>query len=523
MHPQTMTRRQIVFTLIGLSLGVLLSALDSTIVGTAMPTIIRELKGIEHYSWPFTSYILLSTAAIPVFGKLADIYGRKRIYLIGIIVFIISSVLCGLSRSMTDLIIFRGLQGIGGGILISNAFAVIGEMFSPRERGKYIGYIVSMFGVASIIGPLFGGIISEHLSWRWVFYVNIPIGLVAFFIMATEFHSHFHLGKIRSIDYAGNIVFLLILVPLMIGLSIGGRDYSWHSPFIMVLFLVPLFLFPLFMWIEKNAQDPLIPLFLFKKSVFNLSVLCSFFSNSVFFGGIIFVPLFMQNVLGASPTFAGLCIMPMTLSFVITTIFTGKIVSRTGHYRKLQITGFAFALVGTLLLFVLNQNSTTLHTIIAVTILGIGLGINTPIFNIASQVCFSRAHLGVVTSTLQLCRNVGGAAGSALFGSVMAAGLLGGIREINFGSLPSSVVQSLSDPHTLMNRGSLAFIRSTISPNLLSAFDSAMRQMQGAFAHSVHYVFALTVIVASLTLVVSFFIKELPLGGHDREEMGKKG
>lgn len=518
-----MTRRQVVFTLIGLSLGVLLSALDSTIVGTAMPTIIRDLKGIEHYSWPFTSYILLSTAAIPISGKLADIYGRKKIYLIGILIFIISSILCGLSQTMTHLIVFRGMQGIGGGILISNAFAIIGEMFSLRERGKYIGYVVSMFGIASIIGPFFGGIISEHLSWRWVFYINIPIGFLAFFIIATEFHSHFHLGKIRSLDYLGNFTFLLILIPFMIGLSIGGRDYQWHSPLVMALFIVPLILFPLFLWIERRAQDPLIPLFLFKNSIFNFSVLCGFFSHAVFFAVIIFLPLYMQNVLGAGPTVSGMCVMPMTLSFVITVIITGKAVSRTGRYRKMQITGFLLALVGTALLFLLDQYSIILHIVIAAVIVGIGLGINTPILNISGQACFSRSHLGVVTSTLQLSRNIGGAAGSALFGSVMAKGLLSGIREINFGSLPPSIVKSLSDPHTLLNRGALASISSAIPRELLPAFDAVMIEMKGVFANSIHYVFAITVFIAFAALAASFFIRELHLGGHDHEETGGKG
>jgi EmrB/QacA subfamily drug resistance transporter len=512
MHTAPITRGQLIRTLTGLSLGVLLAALDGTIVGTAMPTIIRDLKGMDLYAWPFTIYMLCSTSAIPLSGKLADIYGRKRIFITGLILFLLSSILCGLSHSMIQLILFRGAQGIGGGVLLSNAFAIIGELFPPRKIGKYIGYLIAMFGISSIVGPLLGGFITTHASWHWVFYVNIPIGIIAFFMITTGFPARVHQEHTKRYDLAGNIVFLMFLVPMLLALGLTGRGGAKSMTIVLPLALMAAVMFPLFIAVEHRAEDPMIPLSLFKKRVFTLAAAGAFLSNAVFFGSIIFLPLYLQEVLGISATGAGLSIMPMTLAFVFSSIIVGGVVSRSGKYKALYVAGFTFALAGSVLLCFLTPESTTSFVIIAVIILGIGLGITTPIFNISSQATTPQRQLGVVTSTIQLARNIGGTAGAALFGSLMHIRLSAGITGIDMKDAPEAVARISSDPSIFMNPAALSAFRETLPVDAVPFFEAIMVKIRVLLASSINAVFIAAAAVALTALIVAFFMKEIPLG-----------
>jgi EmrB/QacA subfamily drug resistance transporter len=413
---------------------------------------------------------------------------------------------------MIQLILFRGAQGIGGGVLLSNAFAIIGELFPPRKIGKYIGYLIAMFGISSIVGPLLGGFITSHASWHWVFYVNIPIGIVAFFMIVTGFPARIHHEHTKRYDLAGNIVFLMFLVPLLLALGLTGRGGAKSMTIVGPLALVAIVMLPLFLMVEHRAEDPLIPLSLFRKRVFTLAATGAFLSNAVFFGAIIFLPLYLQEVISLTATGAGLTIMPMTLAFVFTSIIVGGLVSRTGHYRKIYIIGFSLALAGSLLLCMITPESGKYFVVIAVIVLGMGLGATTPVFNISAQATAPPRQIGVVTSTVQLARNIGGTAGAALFGSLMHLKLSAGIEGIDMQDAPESVAKISSDPSIFMNPASLRVFREGLPADAIPFFESIMTKVRIILAGSINTVFIASAIVAVIALVVAFFMKEIPLG-----------
>ncbi len=506
--------------LTGLALGVLISSLNSTIVSTSMPVIAGELNGIELYSWPFTLYMLFSTISIPVSGRFSDIIGHKRVFLAGITIFLAASVLCALSQNMVELIIFRGLQGTGGGIIISNAFVIVNHMFPPGRSGKYIGYIVSMYGISSIIGPLVGGIFAGHLSWRWVFLINIPLGVLSYGLIAYSFNPEENGGERPGFDYVGGAALIMSLAPALMALSIAGRGVAWNSPLVISMFGLSLVALPLFIMIEARATHPLIPLFLFRRKAFTVSVIGGFFSYSVFFGGIMFIPLYLQNVMKVRPAVSGLCIMPMTLSFIVSAIVSGRRVASTGRYRNRFITSFAVASAGGLLLFMVRPDSALTQIIIAVFLIGYGLGINTPIQNIAGRAAFERNHIGTVTSTIQLFRNLGSVSGAALFGCIMSSRLNSGLKSIDLSSVPPSVAAIIGNPYTLMNPKLTLLMRDRLPEDIRAIFDHAIIPVRGLFASSVHYVFAAMTAVALAGFVFSFMMEEVPLSMHSNREEG---
>lgn len=462
-----LNKNQINFTMTGLMVGLLVAAFDYSIMATAMPKVISNLHGMEYYVWPFTSYMLSSTISIILFGKLSDIYGRKNILITGIIIFIVTSVMCGLATNMFELIIFRGVQGIGGGILISLPFIVVGEIFSPRERAKYMGILASVFGLADVLGPILGGLITDTFGWRWVFFINVPIGIVALTMIINSL-PNLKLPDVRKIiDYKGMITFILALSSMFLGLTLAGDidKYLIYMTFGFILFSVIMFV--LFIFAEKRAVEPILPLSLFKNSIFNVSSIESFLASALMFSGIIYVPLFAQGVLGMNATNSGLIMIPMLLSLTITSIITGQIISRTGRYKKLVIAEFIITVIGVLLLSTMSTNTPYYLLIAYSTILGIGSGMAYNIFNVAVQNAFTIREIGIVTASMRFFRNIGIIVFVPIFGYIM-----------NF-TIKSSIAINMSKTQALVL--------------------------------SIHNIFIIAVVLGFVGLVVAFFFKELPL------------
>ncbi len=414
-----LAKDQINLVMAGLMVGLLVAAFDYSIMATAMPKVINSLHGMEYYVWPFTSYMLTSTIAIILFGKLSDIYGRKNVLILGIIIFVITSAMCGFATNMFELIIFRGLQGIGGGILISLPFIVVGEIFSPRERAKYMGILASVFALADVLGPILGGIITDTFGWRWIFFINVPVGIAA---VTMIFYSlpNIKLPDVKKvIDYSGIITFTFALSSIFLAITLAGDLNKYPVAEIAGLIVFSLVMFILFLLAEKKALEPILPLYLFKNSIFNVSSLESFLASALMFCGIIYIPLFAQDVLGLSATNSGLIMIPMLLSLTITSIITGQIISLTGKYKKLVIAEFVITGIGIALLSTMNANTPYYLLLLYSTILGIGSGMAYNIFNVAVQNAFTLREIGIVTASMRFFRNIGIIVFVPIFGYIM--------------------------------------------------------------------------------------------------------
>ncbi|MDD2823422.1 MAG: MDR family MFS transporter [Candidatus Daviesbacteria bacterium] len=459
--------------MIGVLLAIFVAALDSTIVGTAMPTIVKELGGLNHLSWVFTAYMLASTVTVPIYGKLSDIYGRKWFFFAGIVIFMLGSVLSGLSQDMMQLIVFRSLQGIGGGAIMANAFAIVGDLFTPRERGKWQGVLGGTFGLASIVGPILGGFITDTISWRWNFYINIPVGILALLAIGFLIPKIIPSIKERSIDYFGALTLALGLVTLLLGLVWGGTEYPWNSVQIIGLLIFAVIFLVIFCFIEQRTKEPIIPLSLFKNSIFSVSIFASFLFGVGMFGAALYIPLFAQNALGISAVSSGSLMTPMVIAQVITGIIGGRIVSSTGRYKMVTIAGLVVATIGMVLLSQMNTQTSELSLTLRMIFLGFGMGAAMPVFTVIVQNAFEHSKLGVVTSSIQLFRSIGGTVGIALLGSLLNSGL-----SKNLSVLPKNI----------------------------------------AFANSLSPVFLAAAILLSIASFSTLFLKEIPLRTSHKEE-----
>ncbi len=512
--------KEVAGIMLSIMISLLLAALDSTIVGTAMPKIIGELHGMERYSWPFTAYMLFSTLAIVVFGRLSDLYGRKPVFLFGILFFLLSSALCGLSRSMLQLIVFRGLQGIGGGVLVSSSFIIVGQLFSPRERGKYMGWLVSMFGLASVLGPAVGGLITDHLSWRWVFYVNLPLGAIACTLVVVLLPRLPPLAEHKQVDYRGTFLLLAALFPLFLALTWADTVYPWLSVQIIGLLLFSTLMFLLFFAVEQKAVQPILPLSLFSDSIFSVSVIAMFLSSAVMFCGVIYIPLFVQAVLGASATSSGMVTTPMMLGLTFSSILSGRMISRTGRYKALGIASFCVAGVSLLFLSRMNVRTTLSMVLFYSALFGIGSGMVMPSFNIAVQNAFPLRDLALVSSSMQFFRNIGATIGTSFFGYVMSATMKSGMTSIDLSRVSPQIANVITNPRTLSSRAGIGEIRAHVPAGLLPQFDQLLDQVKAVMARSVQEIFFIGLIVTVVSLLVALKLKELPLR---REEVSFTG
>ncbi|HEV2412942.1 MAG TPA: MDR family MFS transporter [Candidatus Saccharimonadales bacterium] len=517
--------------------GFFLAALDQTIVSTALPTIIRQLNGLSELSWVITAYLLTSTVVLPISGKLSDMFGRKKFLLLGIAVFLIGSALSGTSNSMHQLIAFRAVQGIGAGLLMSNAFAVIGDLFTPIERGKWQGAIASMFGLASVAGPLLGGYLTDthHLfglttDWRWIFYVNVPIGILALFLIST-FMPHVT-QKREKIDYLGATFITGGLVSLILALSWGGNQYAWRSWQILSMFALALVFFITFVFVERKAEAPLLPLSFFKNPVFRVAAPIVFLFGGAFFGGIIYIPLFKQEVQGATATGAGLALTPMVLSIVVVSIAAGQFISRTGRYKILASVGLAVTTVGLIMLSHLGVHTTAGHMALGMIITGAGLGVGLPVFNLVVQNAFPQSQLGVSSSSTQLARGLGGTVGVAALGSVLNNFLVHRLSNLHnnafvqiaqktgHGSqvahLNENSVQGILSPQGQQAITSqLSHLPSQLHPAAMSAYAEFIDKLKVAFVYSIDKVLVVSAALVAVSFVISLFLREIPLRHHE--------
>jgi EmrB/QacA subfamily drug resistance transporter len=411
-------RSRLALILPGLLLGMLLAALDQTIVGTAMPRVIAELQGLEHYAWVFTAYMLTSTVTVPLYGKLSDLYGRRTFFLFGMIVFLIGSALSGMAQSMTQLIFFRALQGIGGGALFPIAIAIVGDLFPPAERGKWQGLFAAVFGFSAIIGPSLGGWITDNWGWRWVFYVNMPVGALALLTTGLTMPK-LASGRQHRIDYLGAALLVSGVTPLLLAFSWAGTEYPWSSPPIIGLFGASALFLVLFVAAELRAPEPILDLRLFGNRIFTPTLLAAFLIAIGMFGTILYLPLFVQAVLGRTATNSGAVLTPMMLGFVFSSIVGGQILSRTGRYKILAIGTVAVAVIGMFLLSRMDVTTTSTTVVRNMIILGLGIGTTMSLFTIIVQNAFPAQRLGEVTSALTFFRSIGGTVGAAILGTVM--------------------------------------------------------------------------------------------------------
>ena len=412
-------RLQILFAIL---LGLFLSALDQTIVGTALPRIVTELSGNELYTWVVTIYLLTATITGPIYGKLSDQFGRKRLLMFGIGLFLLGSFLSGLSQDMFQLILFRGIQGLGAGALFPIALAVIGDLFSPKERGKYQGLFGAVFGISALIGPALGGFLTDQVGWHWIFFVNLPVGAVALAIIWRLLPAHQRSGVTRRIDYAGVFVFSLALVPILVGLT-NKQSLEWTDPWVGGLLLVGLLLVGVFIWVESRAAEPIVPLDLFRNRTYTVSMAAAFLASFGFFGAIIFLPRWYQVVNGSSATESGYQLLPLLAGLILSSVFSGQLVSRTGRYK--WVTVGALSTLALALLLMTNLRSDTPPPVLYVWqfVAGLGIGPTLAVFTIIVQNAVPWQKLGAATSNLTFFRQVGGTVGLALAGTVFGSTL----------------------------------------------------------------------------------------------------
>jgi EmrB/QacA subfamily drug resistance transporter len=489
-----LSHRQIQIVFLGLMAGMLVAALDQTIVATALPTIVGELGGLSHLSWVVTAYLLTSTISVPLYGKISDLLGRKLVFQTAIVIFVAGSILAGVSQNMLQLILFRAIQGVGGGGLISMAQAIIGDIVAPRDRGKYQGYLGGVFAFASVVGPLMGGFFVDHLSWRWVFYINVPVGAMALAITAVVLNIPFR--KIdHAIDYLGASLIGSAATCLLLVTVWGGNQYAWASSVIIGLALAGVILLALFILQERRADEPIIPLRLWNDRVFSVASGLEFLVGLAMFGGIIYLPLWLQTVGRASAQNSGLLILPLMAGLMVSSITSGRLITKNGRYKRYPVIGTATIALGMFLLSTMGVGTSRWVSSAYMVVLGLGLGMIIQIMVLAVQNSVPHSDLGTATATETFTRSMGGAFGVAAFGAILTNRLVYNLNRMLPGAGRHLDLASIT--------GSPAAIRALPPPTQHAVIQ--------ALASSLHVVFFAAVPLALLAFVVTWFLPEKPL------------
>jgi len=512
-----LSQKRKVTIMVGIIFAMFFSAINQTIVSTAMPRIIAELGGMEYYTWVITIYLLTSTIATVLVGKLSDIYGRKPFILIGILFFMVGAFLSGLSQDIYQMITYRGIQGIGAGIIMSAAFTAVGDLFPPRERGKWTGIMMAVFGFSSVLGPTLGGWIVDHMNWEWVFWIFLPLGIVAFILILVLFPK-VERKKGESIDYLGSLFLTLAIVPLLLGFSWAGTKYPWGSVEILSMFGATLLFMILFVLVEMRAKSPVLPLSLFRNDIVTISNIAGFLMNAGMMGALIYLPFFVQGVEGISPTYSGYVTMPMSISMVVISAFTGRWITKTGKYKRYAMIGLPIMIAGMVLMAFMNS---VFLAVIAMIVFGLGLGLGMPVFSLTVQNAVRPDQLGVVTASNQLFRNMGGTIGIAVMGTIMTTSLKNNLADkiaasggIDLTGVDPEVAGKLAEfqnPQMLLNQPKLAEVLNSLPEQIQPLFTKMLDTLREALASSLTTVFLTGAVLLVVAVILVAFMREIPL------------
>jgi EmrB/QacA subfamily drug resistance transporter len=498
----TFTHRQILVIMSGLMLGMFLASLDQTIVSTALPTIVGDFHRSDLLSWVITAYLLASTASTPLWGKAGDLYGRKRVFQLAIVVFLIGSALCGASQNMYELIAFRGMQGIGGGGLISLVFAIIGDVIPPRQRGRYQGYFGATFGISSVVGPLAGGFAVDSLSWRYIFYINLPLGILALIVTNRVLQLPIRKREVK-IDWWGALLLVAGVSAILLATQSGGTDYPWGSWQIIGLFLLGAVLLIGFIVREGMAPEPILPLGLFRMQIFTVANIVSFVSGIAMFGALAFLPQYLQLVHGVSATASGLLLLPLLVGLLVMSISSGRYISRTGQYRWFPLAGTILVTVGLILLTQIGAHTSLLVVGLYILVFGSGLGLFMQVLTLVVQNAVPMREMGVATSAVTFFRSMGGAIGASALGAVLTARIAYEFPRY----LPASALASGKDKVAQL-------VQSPDALRALKVSNPALHEgIIQAYSHAIDRMFTVAVPVSILSIIAALFIRQVQLRG----------
>ncbi|HEX8969703.1 MAG TPA: MDR family MFS transporter [Chloroflexota bacterium] len=513
-----MGRRLLALTLGALMLCLFLSALDSSIVANALPRVIADLHGFELYAWVTTGYLLSSTAVVPIAGKLGDRYGRKPILIGGASVFLAMTLLCGLAQDMPELIVLRTLQGVGGGVLTATVFAIMGELLTPVERARLSGLITLVFSTAGAFGPVVGGYLTDVLSWRAVFYVNLPFALLALVVLWRFFPRVHHSGRRLPIDVGGAVTSVVGIVLLLLALTLGGREYAWTSPVVLTLIGVGVLVLGVFLWVETRAADPILPLSLFRNNVVAISSTNSMAQSISLIVLALFVPLYAQAVLGTTATVSGTIMVPMLVGMIASNLGSGMLIAHIGRYKVFAVIGFALNAAAFVALSALGAHTPGVILGLCLAVVGVGAGLVFPTLTLSYQSEVELHQLGVATSLNQFSRSIGSTLGSALFGSILILQFLSGVRaglpDAVAGWLDSPAGAGVRDPQSLLNTTATETLRTQINqafPDAPGTADLVLEAIRASLGQALHWVFLLAAAVMLCGLVGSLLWREAPM------------
>jgi EmrB/QacA subfamily drug resistance transporter len=512
----------------GVLMAMLVASLDSTVVATAMPKVIASLKGFDRYAWVTTAYMLTSTVTVPIYGKLSDIVGRKVVILFGITVFLFGSALCGAAQSMTQLILFRGLQGVGAGAMMPIAFAIVGDLFPPKERGKIQGLTGAVWGLSAIIGPALGGWITDGPGWRWVFYINIPVGIVTIAVLVLFMPPLRPATTDSRVDWVGALLLIGSAVPLLLAFTWAGSTYAWGSVQIVGLLVVAVVVGAIFTRWELSYPQPILNPRLFGNVIFADSVVITCLIGAGMFGAISYIPLFVQGVIGSNATSSGAVLTPLMVTAIVGSVVSGQLMSRWGRYRYIALGGLLVMIAGMGMLVRLDVHSTNTDVLVGMVVLGLGLGLGMSLYTIVVQNAFPRRRLGEVTAALTFFRSIGGTIGIAIMGSFLtghfASGVQANLSAQARAAIPPRVISQFSNPQVLLSAQARQALQQVFArmPNgqaLLTALTAAIRR---ALAASLHDVFVVGLAIAILAAIAALFLKEIPLRGQEGQETSEQ-